>query len=332
MVVARKRLAASAKPVGGSIEDLRRRAAALQAEADRLASAADRKAKTPPVDGESISLSHGGKVHHDSNRKLTKAEGSRSAAPAEHLRLDRDMGRHETFGNALPVADRLAPYLQGDPAARADVPATISELIHAHEIAYGYALYTEAYGLPDLAERRKTEEETFRALLHAPMHTDADRVAYAIAVISRQAHSLGDGSATERDHPLAVAYRNLRFGEHAREPEEIRHVGRKAEPEAAADPIFAAIEAHRAAYDAWLPTMFAWSATLGGTPEYEAAEANDATARQLERAAFRSILTTQPITLAAWPRSPPTCRTQYVSPTPTRKQRLWRGSMPCVPV
>ncbi len=67
------------------------------------------------------------------------------------------------------------------------------------------------------------------------MHSDADRVAYAIAVISRQMHSLGDGSATERDHPMAVAYRNLRFGEHAREPEEMRHVGREAEPEAAAD-------------------------------------------------------------------------------------------------
>jgi hypothetical protein len=60
-------------------------------------------------------------------------------------------------------------------------------------------------------------------------------------------HSLGDGSATEWDHPMAVAFRNLSFGENAREPERMRHIGRKAEPEPPADPTLVAIAASKAA-------------------------------------------------------------------------------------
>ncbi len=36
-------------------------------------------------------------------------------------------------------------------------------------------------------------------------------------------HRLGDASATERDHPMAVAFRNISYGEHAQEPEAMRH-------------------------------------------------------------------------------------------------------------
>ncbi|SFV06174.1 hypothetical protein SAMN02799631_04366 [Methylobacterium sp. 174MFSha1.1] len=142
----------------------------------------------------------------------------------------------------------------------------LTALLDAHELAYGHALCSEAYGLPDLAERRQAEEEAFRALLHTPMHSDADRVAYAIAVISRQMYSLGDASATERDHPMAVAYRNLRFGEHAREPEEMRRVGRPADPETAADPTLSAIAASKAAtaaFDAFEAELERYGKTSG---------------------------------------------------------------------
>lgn len=146
----------------------------------------------------------------------------------------------------LSLRDRLtalkgsaAKVMRRQPAgiARPKLPGSgtpskaLAAALAAHEMAYGYALYTEAYGLPDLAERRQAEEEAFRALLHTPLTSDADRAAYAAAVISRQAHSLGDNSATERDHPMAVAFRNIALGEHAREPEAMRHIGRKAEPD-----------------------------------------------------------------------------------------------------
>lgn len=193
-----------------------------------------------------------------------------------------------------PPAGIVRPKLPGAGTPSKAVAAALA----AHEMAYGYALYTEAYGLPDAAERRQAEEEAFRALLHTPLTSDADRAAYAAAVISRQMNSLGDASAIERDHPMAVAFRNISYGEHAREPEAMRHVGRPAEPAPAADPILAAIEAHRAAHAAWHPLMRAWSDTPGGTSEYEAAEAADGAARRIEREAFRALLKTRPTTAA----------------------------------
>ncbi len=44
--------------------------------------------------------------------------------------------------------------------------------------------------------------------------------------------------------------------------------------------------------------MCIWSDTLGGTPEYEAARAANAAARQIEREAFRALLATRPTTVA----------------------------------
>ncbi|KMO20634.1 hypothetical protein [Methylobacterium platani] len=210
-------------------------------------------------------------------------------------------GVHVSFSpEHLPVSSPAQPERYTPLAlVGAGTPSKeLTALLDAHEMAYGYALYTEAYGLPDLSERRQAEEEAFRALLHTPLQSDADRAAYAAAVISRQMHSLGDGVISGRDHPLAVAYRNIRLGEHAREPEAMRHVGRKAER--VEDPILAAIDAHRAAYAAWHLLMLAWSDTLAGTPEYEAAETIGATARLRERDAFRAILTTRPTTPAGF--------------------------------
>ncbi len=153
------------------------------------------------------------------------------------------------------------------PLAGAGKPsADLAALLAAHEMAYGYALYAEAYGTPDLAERRQAEEEAFRALLHSPLTSDADRAAYAAAVISRQGNSRGDDTATERDHPMAVAFRNITFGEHAREPEAMRYVGRPDAPETAPDPILAAIatsKAATAAFDAFEMQLERYGKTSG---------------------------------------------------------------------
>lgn len=138
-------------------------------------------------------------------------------------------------GSAAKVMRRPpAGIVRPKPPGAGTPSKAVAAALAAHEMAYGYALYTEAYGLPDAAERRQAEEEAFRTLLHTPLHSDADRAAYAAAVISRQMHRLGDGSATERDHPMAVAFRNISYGEHAREPEATRHVGRPAKPMPAA--------------------------------------------------------------------------------------------------
>lgn len=161
-----------------------------------------------------------------------------------------------------PPAGIVRPKLPGAGTPSKAVTAALA----AHEMAYGYALYAGAYGLPDIAERRQAEEEAFRALLHTPLTSDADRAAYAAAVISRQAHSLGDGSATECDHPLAVAFRNIALGEHAREPETMRHVGCPAEPAPAADPILSAIAASKAAtaaFDAFEAELERYGKTSG---------------------------------------------------------------------
>ncbi|SFV14490.1 hypothetical protein SAMN02799631_05882 [Methylobacterium sp. 174MFSha1.1] len=146
-------------------------------------------------------------------------------------------------GSAAKVMGKPARFAPPKPIGAGEPSKALAAALAAHEMAYGYALYTDAYGLPDLTERRQAEEEAFRALLHTPLQSDADRAAYAAAVISRQMHSLGDASATERDHPMAVAFRNISFGENAREPEEMRHIGRKAE--ATTDPSPAAIVAPR---------------------------------------------------------------------------------------
>ncbi|KMO30726.1 hypothetical protein VQ02_27605 [Methylobacterium variabile] len=101
---------------------------------------------------------------------------------------------------------------------------TLAARIEAHELAYAHALFAQTYGEPDAQARKQAEEETFRALLHTPLQSDADRVAYALAVIERQTSALVADRSFGRDHPMPVAYRNLRFGEHAREPEEMRHL------------------------------------------------------------------------------------------------------------
>lgn len=112
---------------------------------------------------------------------------------------------------AKVIGNGPARFSPPKPVGAGKPSATLAAALAAHEMAYGYALYTEAYSLPDLAKRRQAEEAAFRALLHTPLHSDADRAAYAAAVISRQMHSLGDASATEAHR---AARRRSAFQEH----------------------------------------------------------------------------------------------------------------------
>jgi hypothetical protein len=97
----------------------------------------------------------------------------------------------------------------------------VLDLIAAHERAYGQRLFCSAYKPGTSAERQaiQAEERAYRAILHSPLSTDGGRVAYATAVFNREMHKptprLEDLGG--RDHPLAVAGRNLSLGEYARE-------------------------------------------------------------------------------------------------------------------
>ncbi len=59
------------------------------------------------------------------------------------------------------------------PAGAGKPSAALAALLPAHELTYGHVLYVQSYGLPDLAERQQAEE-TFRALLHTRLSSDAD--------------------------------------------------------------------------------------------------------------------------------------------------------------
>ncbi len=169
-------------------------------------------------------------------------------------------------GSAAKVIGKPARFTPPKPIGAGEPSKALVALIDAHQLAYGRYLIARSDWAPDLKDLRQAEEEAFRALLHSPLRSDADRAAYAVAVIERQSGALGDHVATGRDHPLAVAYRSLRFGEHAREPEALRHIGRPAEPAPAADPILAAIAASKAAtaaFDAFEAELERYGKTSG---------------------------------------------------------------------
>ncbi|TGD94918.1 hypothetical protein [Methylobacterium nonmethylotrophicum] len=176
MATPRKRT--TSKPGTGSVEDLRSRAAALREEANRLVAAAERRARTSPVDGDSEPLWGNGKVHHDVNGKLTSPESGINAARAEHLRLDRDMGRHETFGDASPIMGDFVAPLSRPTCNATGLLDPVFGLIEAHRAAYSAwepvaALWNEAdIGSREFASARaaaeqfgRLEQEAFLALL-----------------------------------------------------------------------------------------------------------------------------------------------------------------------
>ncbi|SEP21748.1 hypothetical protein SAMN04487843_108233 [Methylobacterium sp. ap11] len=168
------------------------------------------------------------------------------------------------------LADSMATDIAAMPVGAPKTSEALAALIKAHELAYGHALFADTYGEPDAAARRQAKEEAFRALLHTPLHSDADRAAYALAVIERQSSALVVDRSLGRDHPMPVAYRNLRLGEYAREPVEMRDIGRAAEPETPEDPHVALLPALRQAF-AWnCAAMPIRNDALSGSREDEA--------------------------------------------------------------
>lgn len=128
-------------------------------------------------------------------------------------------------GNGMSASGSFVATPINDPLSAAsgvsETPDPIFGLIAAHELAYGQRLFCRAYEPGTPAERLAilAEERAYRALLHSPLTTDSGRIAYATAVLAREVHiptTRQDGT-DGRDHPLAVAGRNLSFGEHARE-------------------------------------------------------------------------------------------------------------------
>ncbi|WP_243937708.1 hypothetical protein [Methylobacterium sp. J-059] len=119
---------------------------------------------------------------------------------------------------------------QSDPAGSlaASVPlsaaAAVPIAIDRHMRAYAERLYAEAYGTADAGTRAEQERDAFRALLHTPLASDAERLAYATAIIARAAGVYGlecRGSTCAAWMP--TAYRNLAFGEYAPEHDMAGH-------------------------------------------------------------------------------------------------------------
>lgn len=67
---------------------------------------------------------------------------------------------------------------------------------------------------------------------------------------------------------------------------------------AAEDPIFGAIEAHKAAYAAWMPFLDVESDQICGTPEYEAARLAAAPYSEAETSAMYALCEVTPTTIA----------------------------------
>lgn len=70
-------------------------------------------------------------------------------------------------GSAANVIGKLAGFAPPKLPGAGTPSKVLAATLAAHVMAYGYALYIEAYGLPDVAERRQAEEEAFRSLLHS---------------------------------------------------------------------------------------------------------------------------------------------------------------------
>jgi hypothetical protein len=107
------------------------------------------------------------------------------------------------------------------PDATASVPpasSAVSVAIHEHLRAYAERLYAQVYKMEDADTRAEQERAAFRTVLHTPLASDAERLAYAKAVIERAAGVYGlECHGNTRAAWMPTAYRNLAFGEYAPE-------------------------------------------------------------------------------------------------------------------
>ncbi|TXM93551.1 hypothetical protein [Methylobacterium sp. WL116] len=102
--------------------------------------------------------------------------------------------------------------------------SAVSIAIHEHLRAYAGRLYAEVYRMEDAGTRAEQERDAFRAVLHTPLASDAERLAYAKAVIERAAGVYGsECHGSTRAAWMPTAYRNLAFGEYVPEPDMAGH-------------------------------------------------------------------------------------------------------------
>ncbi|TXN26160.1 hypothetical protein FV227_05125 [Methylobacterium sp. WL119] len=140
-----------------------------------------------------------------------------------HPNTDPKPTLREWFAAMKAKASTLNAGKDRRPDATAFVPpasSAVSAAIHEHLRAYAGRLYAEVYKTEDAGSRAEQERDAFRAVLHTPLASDAERLAYAKAVIERAAgvHGL-ECYGNTRGAWMPTAYRNIAFGEYVPEPD-----------------------------------------------------------------------------------------------------------------
>ncbi|MEN3238916.1 hypothetical protein PUR29_36385 [Methylobacterium ajmalii] len=179
------------------------------------------------------------------------------------------------------------------PAATA-LPDPVALAIEAHRTAWAAiakafddeeAASDQEGAAPGLAATSdaacRAEEAAWNALL-ATRPADADGLARLIRYIAETSRLEVLGDARDLGRNLAEAAEAVRSPIAAADP----------------DPVFALIEEHQAAYAVWSPLATAWSETIGGSPEWDAAEAAQDGPGARETQAFEALLKARPTTAA----------------------------------
>lgn len=127
---------------------------------------------------------------------------------------------HRTAYAAMPAA-RGGDSVAFDAVQPVGTGALLRLAIDLHAYAYAERRRSALEGAPDASANAAAEWEAFRALLGIPLVTDADRAAFATAVLERASGSLAE-ECWRKDPaaPLVLAFRNLAYGENALTPEQ----------------------------------------------------------------------------------------------------------------
>nr|USU30158.1 hypothetical protein NG677_12155 [Methylobacterium sp. OTU13CASTA1] len=121
------------------------------------------------------------------------------------------------LGGEKPVGSTSQPPKVIEPIA---AEAALHAAIDAHILAFEARYQSVLRAKPDAERRTEEEREAFRTVLHMPLGTDGARAAYATSVLGRASSILAtECEMTDHNSPLAVAYRNLAFGQHERTPQ-----------------------------------------------------------------------------------------------------------------
>lgn len=247
---------------------------------------------------------------HDGVRGHPAGADRADAAAGRAPQQEHAMGRHETFENATALSTTLA-YLSGHQPCELDPIFGAIEKTHALH-AVQQAAYAVCGDLPDAAPEWEPEREAYRAwfdhidnvLMRTVPTTAAGCVALARFTVDfcaeeeiplSQDREAGD---TDNIGPLRLIAQSPALA------------GAAALADPAEDPVFAAIEAHASARDAFSATVNAsdraWVAQHGGDVSDAAmasAKEDSAAASDAEDAAWDMLLRTRPTTtvgLLSW--------------------------------